>query len=278
MAGTFLTAEWRKLVMVNYAVDPAVLQSFIPYKTELDLWQNTCYVSLVGFMFLNTRLIGVRVPFHADFEEVNLRFYVTYGEGGERKRGVVFLREIVPRRALTFIANKIYGENYVTMPMDHKWQFGPDHLSIHYQWRLNEWNSVSVRAVRPAEEIMLGSEEEFITEHYWGYTKVGDEKTSEYKVQMCTSVRCMETGLHFYNMRTLFLFFWRRDRRLRCLVGGQYDKLFDQRNRSQRGARPERCEPSLGPLGPSARTALMPLSPRHLSSHPTSKPGKGSHR
>ena|SRR5436190_1328707 len=183
MAGTFLTAEWRKLVVANYAIDPAVLLPFLPYKTELDLWQNTCYVSLVGFMFLNTRLKGIRVPFHSDFEEVNLRFYVAYTENGERKRGVVFLREIVPRPALTFVANKMYSENYVTMPMDHKWEFGPDHLSIHYQWKSDEWNSISVRASRPAERIQEDSEEEFITEHYWGYTKIGDRKTSEYQVQ-----------------------------------------------------------------------------------------------
>jgi uncharacterized protein YqjF (DUF2071 family) len=183
MDGTFLRAEWRKLLMVNYAVDPDALRSFVPYKTEIDLWQNTCYVSLVGFMFLNTRVIGIRIPFHADFEEVNLRFYVSYTKGNERKRGVVFIREIVPRAALTFVANTIYGENYVTMPMGHKWVADADKLSVGYQWKTREWNSMHVNASPLAIEIKEGSEEEFITEHYWGYTKISSLRTSEYQVQ-----------------------------------------------------------------------------------------------
>ena len=60
---SFLRAEWRKLALANYAVDPALLQPMVPHKTELDLWNDTCYVSLVGFMFVNTRLLGIKVPF-----------------------------------------------------------------------------------------------------------------------------------------------------------------------------------------------------------------------
>src|SRR6185436_6168258 len=117
----FLTAEWRKLTMANYAIDSKLLAPLLPYKTELDLWNNTCYVSLVGFMFLNTRLKGIRIPFHSDFEEVNLRFYVRYKDEikNEWKRGVVFIKEIVPKPALTFVANSIYKEHYQTMPMKH---------------------------------------------------------------------------------------------------------------------------------------------------------------
>src|SRR5262249_31152496 len=121
MAGTFLKAEWRKLAMANYAIDKNILTPSIPAKTELDLWNDTCYVSLVGFMFLNTSIKGFKIPFHINFEEVNLRFYVRYQDGTEWKRGVVFIKEIVPKPALTFVANTAYGEHYETMRMDHSW-------------------------------------------------------------------------------------------------------------------------------------------------------------
>ncbi len=107
MAKTFLKAEWRKLVMANYAVDPALLMNYLPNKTELDFWNGTCYVSLVGFMFQNTKVMGIKIPFHVDFEEVNLRFYVRYKDAGEWKRGVVFIKEIVPKPMLKIVANTI---------------------------------------------------------------------------------------------------------------------------------------------------------------------------
>src|SRR4051812_37339218 len=121
MTNTFLKAEWRKLAMINYAVDKKLLEPYLPRHTELDYWNNTCYVSLVGFMFLNTRIKGVKVPFHINFEEVNLRFYVRYKEAEIWKRGVVFIQEIVPLPALTFVANTIYQEHYQTRPMKHRW-------------------------------------------------------------------------------------------------------------------------------------------------------------
>ena len=99
MTMSFLKAEWRKLVLINYAVEPALLKKYLPYKTELDLWNNTCYVSLGGFLFVNTKMLGLKIPFHVNFEEVNLRFYVKHLDKGEWKRGVVFLKEIVPKGA-----------------------------------------------------------------------------------------------------------------------------------------------------------------------------------
>jgi hypothetical protein len=122
MASIFLRAEWRKLAMANYAVDPKLFAEFLPAKTEIDLWNETCYVSLVGFMFLETKIKGIKIPFHTNFEEVNLRFYVRYKDRGEWKRGVVFIKEIVPKPALTFVANTVYGEKYETMPMGHRWK------------------------------------------------------------------------------------------------------------------------------------------------------------
>ena len=183
MARAFLTAEWRKLAMANYIVDPALLQRYLPYKTELDMWNNACYVSLVGFMFVNTRLLGFRIPFHSTFEEVNLRFYVRYKDVDGWKRGVVFIKEIVPKRALTFVANSIYKENYETMPMMHRWETTDSNLTVEYRWKLKAWNSLEVKCASEAIAIAAGSEEEFITEHYWGYTKIGEQRTSEYGVE-----------------------------------------------------------------------------------------------
>jgi len=182
---TFLTAEWRKLIIINYKVDESLLLQHLPYKTEFDLWNNTCYVSLVGFMFLNTKIKGIRIPFHADFEEVNLRFYVKHKDEvtGEWKRGVVFLKEIVPKPAIVLVANNIYKENYEYMKMDHKWKILNESLEISYAFNKRKWNLFKVIADVKDSKIAEGSEEEFITEHYWGYTKITDSKTSEYGVE-----------------------------------------------------------------------------------------------
>lgn len=179
---TFLQAEWRKLAMANYEIDPKILEPHLPNKTQLDLWNNTCYVSLVGFMFLNTKMLGVKIPFHINFEEVNLRFYVTYNDNGEWKRGVVFIKEIVPKPALTLVANTLYNENYETMPMRHVWDKN-DSLTVEYAWKKNAWNTFRVNADNASTPIAAGSEAEFITEHYWGYTKLGAIKTAEYGVE-----------------------------------------------------------------------------------------------
>jgi uncharacterized protein len=182
MSKTFLKAEWRKLAMANYSVDSKILTKYLPYKTELDVWNNTCFVSLVGFMFLNTKLKGIRIPFHSDFEEVNLRFYVRYKKNGMWKRGVVFIKEIVPKPALTFVANTIYKENYETMKMTHSWVNANDLITVEYKWKKTDWNSFKVVAADREIPISSGSEEEFITEHFWGYTLLSSHKTSEYEV------------------------------------------------------------------------------------------------
>jgi uncharacterized protein len=181
---TFLSCEWRKLAMANYAIDPSVLKKFLPFKTELDLHNGVCYVSLVGFMFLDTKALGVKVPYHVNFEEVNLRFYVKYQDkGGEWKRGVVFLKEIVPKPALAFFAKTLYNEDYVALPMGHQWvQYGHT-LEVDYQWKLSGWNSFRIKADATPAPIEAGSEEEFFFEHYWGYTRISPTKTFEYKVE-----------------------------------------------------------------------------------------------
>jgi hypothetical protein len=181
---SYLKAEWRKLAFANYAIDKEYLTEFIPFGTELDVWNGKCFVSLVGFMFINTRLLGIKVPYHIDFEEVNLRFYVKRFENGEWKRGVVFIKEIVPKRALTFVANTIYKENYETLPMRHSWSEKEDSRVVEYNWtKFGKENSFQLTASKESFEIPSESETEFITEHYWGYAKVNDKKSHEYQVK-----------------------------------------------------------------------------------------------
>jgi len=180
---SFLKGEWRKLIMANYVVDPDLLSAYLPARTEIDLWNNNCYVSLVGFMFVNTRVLGIKIPFHVNFEEVNLRFYVRHKTDHEWRRGVVFVKEIVPKSVLTFIANTLYHENYETMPMDHRWEEKPLSQRVEYRWKKNDWNTFRVKASAKALDIGAGSEEEFITEHFWGYTKVTEFKTLQYQVE-----------------------------------------------------------------------------------------------
>lgn len=180
---SFLKAEWRKLAMANYVIDPEILKKYVPAGTELDLWAGKCYVSLIGFMFKEVKLLGVKIPFHVNFEEVNLRFYLRRFENGIWKRGVVFIKEIVPKPALTFVANTLYNENYETMPMRHNWEENAENRVVEYQWKKsNQWQSFKVVAALNPSEITENSEVEFITEHYWGYAKVNDSTTNEYEV------------------------------------------------------------------------------------------------
>ncbi len=134
-------------------------------------------------MFVNTRIMGMKVPFHVNFEEVNLRFYVKRVVDGKLKRGVVFIKEIVPKSAITIVANSLYNEHYQTLPMSHNWDTNEEYRSVEYSWRTSQKeNSFKVHASLDAEKIEPESEVEFITEHYWGYTRVKDTKTFEYEV------------------------------------------------------------------------------------------------
>jgi uncharacterized protein YqjF (DUF2071 family) len=184
MEKVFLNAEWKNLIMANYVVDPAILKTYVPRGTELDSWQGKAFVSVVGFMFLNTKVLGIPIPFHRDFEEVNLRFYVRYKDDGEWKRGVVFIKEIVPKSAITFVANTLYGENYQSLPMKNEFSKEADFQKVSYSWKFqNEWNFLKVKTEKTSQNIESGSEAEFITEHYWGYTKGLSQKTLEYQVE-----------------------------------------------------------------------------------------------
>jgi len=182
----FLTARWRYLAMLNYLVLPEILQPLVPRGTELDSWHGKTFASIVGFRFLDTRVWGIGVPFHRDFEEVNLRFYVRRrGEDGWR-RGVVFVKEIVPRLAVAALARLLYGENYVALPMRHAIAGDPQRgeMSVAYGWRWRgRWNGIGAKISGSPQEAAVGSEEEFITEHYWGYAAARGGGCVEYRVE-----------------------------------------------------------------------------------------------
>lgn len=176
----FLTAEWRDLVMANYEVDPALLRPLIPVGCELDLHDGKCFVSLVGFMFLSTRVLGIPVPFHIDFEEVNLRFYVRRETEAEVRRGVVFVKEIVPRWAIAFVARTLYGEPYEAWKMDHI----RNEREVGYSWSNgSRRNAINVELGDNLGVPAADSHGEFIIEHYWGYTRRSEKRTDEYKVE-----------------------------------------------------------------------------------------------
>jgi uncharacterized protein YqjF (DUF2071 family) len=184
----FLTAEWRDLAMVNYEIDPAVLAPLVPRATELDAGDGRTLASIVGFRFLDTRVLGVAIPGHRDFEELNLRFYVRRRSDGGWRRGVVFVKEIVPRRAIAWVARVLYNENYVAAAMRHDVRRepngGPSVRSATYEWRhANRWNRVSVECGGAPYVPADHSEETFITEHYWGYARQRDGGTVEYQVE-----------------------------------------------------------------------------------------------
>jgi uncharacterized protein YqjF (DUF2071 family) len=182
----FLTAEWHYLAMLNYEVDPAVLIPFIPKRTELDQWEDKTFVSVVGFLFQNAKIHQFSVPFHRNFEEVNLRFYVRRLSEEGWRRGVVFIKELVPRWAIAWTARTLYNENYVALPMSHKIQVdAKGSLSgLSYEWELKgRSNRLELLVEGQPAASRTNSQEEFITEHYWGYARQRNGGTLEYQVE-----------------------------------------------------------------------------------------------
>jgi len=182
----FLSAEWRYLVMLNYEVEPTLLSRYIPAGTVLDSFQGKTYISLVGFRFRRTKLLGrVPIPFHTDFDEVNLRFYVRRKEGSEDRRGVVFIAEVVPRHAIATMARILYGENYVCLPMKHRIERDRLNNTVEYEyrWRIDgQWCRIFAETADLPKRPTDGSLEQFITEHYWGYSTRRNIECHEYHV------------------------------------------------------------------------------------------------
>jgi hypothetical protein len=180
--GAFLTAEWNNLLMLNYSVDPSLVQRHLPSGTQLDTFEGLTYVSVVGFEFSNTRVGGFSIPFHRSFEEVNLRFYVKRSD----RRGVAFIRELVPKFAVAATARLIYGENYSRVPMFHQIHTLParDVMEAEYSWGSgSSLCSMRVETEEPSLLPLDGSLSQFITEHCWGYSAQKDGGCLEYEVR-----------------------------------------------------------------------------------------------
>ena len=183
MANTFLRAKWQNLIMANYEIDSNCLLPYLPKGVELDYFQGKTYVSLVGFLFQDTSIFNIPIPQIGTFEEVNLRFYVVRKIGNELRRGVVFINETVPNKIVAKIANKLYKEHYTAVPTKHKWIVNENEKEILYQIKVKSlWNTIKV--VASAQKIKLENDsiEEFILEHYFGYTKVDESESIEYKI------------------------------------------------------------------------------------------------
>src|ERR1700730_8753331 len=169
----FLSANWRYLAMLNFVVDPKIVAPLVPPGTEIDFENGETFLSVVGFLFLDTRLLGLPIPLHRDFEEVNLRFYVRKKSADTWRHGVVFVRELVPRRAIAVVARAFYGERYLALPMKHEIEHVDLKLNVEYSWRRGrKWESLKMNAAGEPQNIPAGWHAEFITAHYWGYTRV----------------------------------------------------------------------------------------------------------
>lgn len=166
--------------MLNYEVSPSLLSPLIPSGTELDSWNGKQYLSVVGFLFLNTRIYGIPVPFHRNFEEVNLRFYLRRKSDEGWRKGVAFIKELVPNPATAFLARFLYNENYAALGMNHDITAE----SIRYSWNHSGVEGhLALSGLSNPKPLEVGSREEFISEHYWGYSRQKDGTTMEYKVE-----------------------------------------------------------------------------------------------
>ena len=169
--------------MANYSVPDSLLIPYLPKGLELDKFAGQSFVSLVAFEFLNTRVKGFSIPFHQNFIEVNLRFYVKRIINGETRRGVVFISEIVPKFMIAFVANKLYGERYSVSSMSYSIKRYKDNIDLQYNWNSNHIiNEIKLKAEAKRLNIPVDSKEEFIAEHYWGYSKGFHSNTMEYQV------------------------------------------------------------------------------------------------
>ena len=177
----FLRAKWHDLVMVNWSVPEALLTPLVPQGCQLDKFEQKIYVSLVAFLFKDTRVMGLSIPGYCHFEEVNLRFYVTRTtQTGEKRRGVVFIREYVPKKLIALVARWVYQEPYFAIQTSHK--SSSDHAGtrkIQYQRGVSR---LSGELGKQSRNLADGSLEHFVAEHYWGYTQT-TRVTREYQVQ-----------------------------------------------------------------------------------------------
>jgi uncharacterized protein YqjF (DUF2071 family) len=180
----FLKANWENIIMANYEIAPEILEPFLPKGVTLDLFNGKAYVSLVGFMFKKTKLFNIPIPYLGTFEEINLRFYVVRQEGNKIKRGVVFINETIPYPIVAWMANKLYKEHYTVVPTKHEISNDDNIKKVNFEWLLNKkWNRIYVEASTETKEVKNDTLEQFIYEHYYGFTKIDADTTEEYKLQ-----------------------------------------------------------------------------------------------
>lgn len=178
-----IDAKWKKLLLANYPVETHILDPYLPYCTEHVYRNGKSYVSLVGFLFLDTKLMGIGFPFHTNFVEVNLRFYVRRTFENEWRYGVVFIREFVSLPMVSFIAKNVAHENYETVPMKQKMTSEGESRSLEYSWKKEGWHSMQIITGLNSYPIPESSDMHFFTAQHWGYSQVNTHKTYEYSVE-----------------------------------------------------------------------------------------------
>lgn len=186
MATPFLTAFWSNLIVVNYEVDPAILTPWVPLGTELDVYDGKALVSIIVFNFDHNKLFGV-IPTYpvTTFEELNLRFYVRRRSGEDVRRGVVFIKEVVPSALIAGTARLLYNEPYEARPMTHSCEHFDNHKggTLSYGVKVGTKDvTISATTAGELQPMRDNSVEQFILEHYWGYTQRPHGTTSEYRV------------------------------------------------------------------------------------------------
>lgn len=180
---SLLTCEWRKLAFANYIVPTEVVEKHLPPHTKIDFYNGNCFLSLVGFQFKNVKVAGAKMPFHTDFEEINLRFYVRRFDGQQWRKGTVFISEIVGKPALSVLANSVFNENYQTLPTRQEVTETTGEIQAGYSlFYDNHWHHLKVHCGTLASPVAENSESEFIIHRLWGYGTHNHQETNEYKI------------------------------------------------------------------------------------------------
>ena len=174
-----ITLDWQHLLTATWAVHPSLLAPMVPARAILDLWNGDALLSLVGMRAVNVRVSGLPVPLHQDFDQISMRFCVRREVAGETRRGLVFVKQIVPSASMTLVDRLLYHANYVNAPTRHDIEPGEQGWTS-YEWLVGErWNRFSAvragAAVAPAEQ----SIEEFISHRPWAYSRQADGSTLE---------------------------------------------------------------------------------------------------
>ena len=184
----FLSAVWRNVALLSWAVPDEVLEPLLPSGLVLDRWDGSAYFSLVGLWFDDIRICGLPSPVRR-YEEVNLRFYVRKRTQTNRfLPGVVFIRQLVPHRTTARVARWRYGEPFKFVPMCHRFDTScpagsPNQDRVAYGWQHDGrhqgfWIASDEAPCDPP----LGSLDEFLTARYWGYNGNPGRPTRAYKL------------------------------------------------------------------------------------------------